>query len=319
MASLGYDKKLRRYRVRWRATDRKTHYVFAGSRVFHEKSQAVRFYGEIEAQERLVRSGQVVPGESIDLVAQNFYRHIKRHTKRTQQHYKMVMDLFLQSMPKSIIRIHQIESSHIREYIYKRRDMGRINRTLNAHLTVIKAFCRFYSDSFNIANPASKVNMLVEDPPNNRFLTRAEYEKVLRVAHPLAKDRVIFLANTGLRASEFASLKPDLLFGNSIAITGKGRRRRVVPLNKTARSVLPTLKLGSRKALLQQFNLLSKKANIPAFGPNAFRHFFCTQLLLKNVPIAKVAKIMGNSIRVIQKNYAHILTSDISNVTDVLD
>lgn len=319
MASLGYVKELRRWRVRWRATDRKTHYVFSGSRVFHEKSQAVRFYGEIEAQERLVRSGQVVPGESIDLVVQNFYKHIKRHTRRTQQHYRMVMDLFLKSIPKSIVRIHQIETAHIQEYLYGRRDLGRINRTLNAHLTVIKAFCRFYSERFNIVNPASKVNMLIEDPPNNRFLTRSEYQKVLDLANPIAKDRIIFLVNTGLRASEFASLKPDALFGNSITITGKGRRRRTIPLNKSARSVLSTLELGSRKALLQQFVKLAQKAKIPSFGPNALRHYFGTQLLLKGVPAAKVAKLMGNSVRVIEKHYAHILTADIANTTEVLD
>jgi len=65
MASLGYVKELRRWRVRWRAKKRGKPYIFAGSRVFLEKSQAVKFYAEIEAQERLVRSGQVSSSESI--------------------------------------------------------------------------------------------------------------------------------------------------------------------------------------------------------------------------------------------------------------
>lgn len=321
MASLGYVKALRRWRVRWRATDRKTHYVFAGSKVFHEKSQAVKFYAEIEAQEKLIRSGQVVPTESLDQVIQNFFRHIKRHTPRTQQHYKMVMNLFVRSLPKSIARIHQVQSHHIQEYIYRRRDTGVINRTLNAHLTVIKAFCRFYSEKFKINNPASIVKLLTEDPPDNRFLTKAEYQKILDIAPPLAKNRIIFLANTGLRASEFSSLTADCVNpqATTITVTGKGRKRRTIPLNKTVKSVLPWVKLASRKALYLQFSLLAKRAGIQSFGPNALRHYFGTQLLLKGVPAAKVAKLMGNSVRVIEKHYAHILIADIANATDVLD
>jgi len=321
MASLGYVKALRRWRVRWRATDRKTHYVFAGSRVFLEKSQAVNFYAEIEAQEKLVRSGQVVPSESIDVVVQNFYKHIKRHTPRTQDHYRMVIRLFTESLHKSVIRIHQITHGHIQEYIYRHnyKDKRVKNRTLNAHLTVIKAFCRFYSEQFNIANPATKVKMLTEDPPDNRFITKAEYQKLLDVAPPLAKNRIIFLANTGLRASEFASLMPNSLYGRSITIIGKGRRRRTIPLNKSVQAILPHVQLGSRKALIQQFSKLAQKADIPSFGPNALRHYFGTQLLLNGVPIAKVAKLMGNSVRVIEKHYAHILTADVADATNVLD
>lgn len=321
MASLGYVKALRRWRVRWRATDRKTHYVFQGSRVFHEKASAVKFYAEIESQERLVRSGQVVPSESLAIIVENFMRHIKRHTQRTQQHYTMVIRLFVNSLPKSVIRIHQITSAHIQDYIYKRRDLGVINRTLNAHLTVVKAFCRFYSQRFGIVNPASDVKLLHEDPPNNRFLTKQEYQKLLDIAPPLAKNRIIFLAMTGLRASEFSQLSPNCISPQATAVTiiGKGRRKRTIPLNKTAKSVLSDVKPASRKALYLQFCLLAQKANIPKFGPHALRHYCATQLLLKGVATATVSKIMGVSVRVIEKHYSHILTADINNATDVLD
>ncbi|MBN1807161.1 MAG: tyrosine-type recombinase/integrase [Sedimentisphaerales bacterium] len=332
MASLRFIKSRKRWQVRWRAKGRGSSYIFEGSRVFLEKSQAVGFYADIENQERLVRSGKVTPGETISSALEKFRKHIKRHTSRTQQHYLMVTQLFVRSMPKSIIRIHQIESAHIQEYLYQRRDLGAKNRTLNAHLTVIKAFCRFYSDQFNIANPASKVKLLKEDPPDSRFLTKEEYQKLLNIAPDLAKNRIIFLANTGLRASEFAALTFTGLrasgyatktlvnaYTKSITITGKGRRRRTVPLNKSARQVLPFIQPASRKALFFQLSKLAKKLGLPSFGPNALRHYFGTQLLLNGIPAAKVAKLMGNSVRVIEKHYAHILTADIANATEVLD
>lgn len=321
MANLRFVKDRKRWRVRWRAKARGNPYIFAGSKVFREKYQAVKFYGEIEEQEKLVRSGQVVPSETIELVVQNFFRHIKRHTPRTQQHYKMVINLFVRSLPGTVARIQLLQSHHIQEYIYRLRDKGVKNRTINAHLTPIKAFCRVYSERFGIVNPASKVKLLTEDPPDNRFITEQEYQKILEIAHPLAKNRIIFLANTGLRASEFSSLTADCVNpqATAITVTGKGRRRRTIPLNRSARAVLPNLRPASRKALYFQFRLLSQKAEIPVFGPNALRHYFGTQLLLKGVPASKVAKLMGNSVRVIEKHYAHILTADIAHTTDVLD
>lgn len=321
MASLGYAKLQKRWRVRWRATDRKTHYVFQGSRVFHEKSLAVKFYADIEAQERLVRSGSVVPGESLNNVVDNYLRHIKKHTHRTQQHYRMVVKCFLESLPKSVIRIHQIEVGHIQEYLYRLRDKGLINRTLNAHLTPIKALCRFVSERFGIPNVAAKIKLLTEDPPNSRFLTSEEYHKLLALASPIAKHRLIFLAMTGLRASEFSQLSPNCISpqATTITIIGKGRRTRTVPLNKTAKAILPFVKTASTNALYLQFSRLAKRAGIEKFGPHALRHYCATQLLLNNVPAALVSKIMGVSVRVIEKHYAHILTADIANATDVLD
>lgn len=321
MASLGYAKLLKRWRVRWRATDRKTHYVFEGSKVFHEKALAVKFYAEIEAQERLVRSGQVVPSESLSVVVNNYLRHIKKHTQRTQLHYQMVIARFLESLPKSVIRLHQLEVGHIQEYLYQLRDRGVINRTINAHLTPIKSLCRYISERFDIPNVTSKIKLLKEDPPKSRFLTKDEYHKILTLATPLAKHRLIFLAHTGLRATEFSQLSPNCISpqATTITIIGKGRRTRTVPLNKTVKSVLPYVKPTSQNALYRQFSRLAKMAGIEKFGPHALRHYCATQLLINGIPAALVSKIMGVSVRIIEKHYAHILTADIANVTDVLD
>ena len=322
MASLGYVKELRRWRVRWRAKKRGKPYIFAGSRVFLEKSQAVKFYAEIEAQERLVRSGQVSSSESILTVVENFSRYCKRHTPRTQQHYAMVMARFIDSLPKSLLRIQQIEPIHIQEYLYRLRDTGSINRTLNAHLTAIKAFCRFYSARYKINNPAAEVKPLVEDPPDSRFLTPDEYDKIMQAAPPLAKDRLTFLAHTGLRATEFESLKPSSVSPDltMLTVTGKGRKKRTIPLNKTAREILPRLSPASPNALWLQCNRITKRIDIPQFGPHAFRHWFATQMILKGVPIAKVSKILGHSsIRTTERIYSHILPDDLANATDVLD
>ena len=287
-----------------------------------EKAQAVGFYAEIEKQERLVRSGEVAASESIETAYGSFSRHIKRHTIRTQGHYRMVLARFLDSLPKSIVRIQQVEAAHIQEYLYQLRDDGNINRTLNAHLTAIKSFCRFYASRHKIANPASEVKPLVEEPPNARFLSPDEFEAIMTIASPLARDRLMFLAHTGLRATEFYELRPAAISADvtTLTITGKGRKRRSIPLNKTAREILPRIKPARPNALLLQCYRIATKAEIPQFGPHAMRHWFATQLLIRGVQIAFVSKLLGHaSIRTTERAYSHILPSDLANATDVLD
>ena len=226
------------------------------------------------------------------------------------------------ALPKNIIRIQQIEPAHIQEYLYRLRDAGRKNRTLNCHLTAIKSFCRYYSERYQIDNPASKIKFLKEDPPQSRFLKPEEYQKILDLAPPLVRDRIMFLANTGLRASEFSSLAADNLDpqATSITITGKGRHKRTIPLNRTARSILPRIEPATPNALYLQFSRLAKKLQLPKFGPHSCRHYFATQLLLKGVPIIIVSKLLGHaSIRTTERCYAHILEADLAKATCVLD
>jgi len=319
MATLSYVKDRRKWRVRYRATN-PAGSVFAGSRIFLEKGQAVKFYGEILSQEKMWRSGNISPAESVATAVEAFFSHCKRHTPRTQVHYRMVIERFLKNLPGDYIRLQQIEPSTIQDYLYRLKDSGVLNRTCNAHLTAIKSFCRHFSQRLNIANPAARVNMLEEDPPKARFITPSEFSILLSVADTTAKNRILFLANTGLRASEFASLTPACFTSDSVTVTGKGRKRRTIPLNRTARSVLPALKLGSPNALYLQLSRLALKAGLLPLGPHSLRHYFATQLLLAGVPIIKVSKLLGHrSIRTTEGCYSHILDSDLKGITAVLD
>jgi len=259
MATLGYIKDRKRWRVRWRAKCRGNPHVFAGSKVFLEKAQAVRFYADIENQERLWRSGEVNVNESVFEIKDLFLKHCKKFTQRTQGHYAFVINRFVTSLPDNVLRVQQIDPGHIREYLYtikNKKGKDAKNRTRNAHLTAIKSFCRWCSSQYKLPNPANSIQLLTEEPPNSRFLTPEELKKVLAVADEVAKNRILFLANTGLRASEFASLSIDSVCSqaHTITITGKGRRRRTIPLNSVCLRILPHLQVCSPNALYLQFS-----------------------------------------------------------------
>lgn len=326
MANIRYLKDRGRWWVRWRATNRKSGQVFAGSQVFLEKAQAVRHYAEMEAQEKLWRDGQIETVDSIAEVAKDFENHCKQHTLGTQKLYKLVLGGFLHNLPKTVLRIQQLDMKHIQEYLYRLRDSGDINRTINCHLTAIKSFCRYFSDRYNLPNPATKIPMMKEDPPDVRFITAGEYSQLLAAAKTdLWRDRIIFLAHTGLRASEFCTLiRSGSLSQSASAVTvvGKGRRRRTIPLNQHCREVVSRpyiYKPVGRMRLYMGLAKIAKRAKIPTLGPHALRHYCATQMLLRGVPIAKVAEVLGHSIRVCENTYKHFIPQDLQGTTDVLD
>ncbi len=326
MASMSWVKDQKRWRVRWRATNRITHRVFAGSQVFLEKPEALRCLMEVEAQERQWRNGQIDTLDSLAEAAKDFESHCKQHTLRTQGLYRSVLGRFLESLPGSVLRIQQLDAKHIQEYLYRLRDASNVNRTLNGHLTVVKSFCRYYSERYGLPNPAARVRMLKEDPAEIRFISTEEYHKLLAATtSPIWQDRIRFLANTGLRISEFCSLvrngrlSPGMA---AVSVIGKGRRKRTVPLNKTCREVLrrPNIyRPVGRSRVYMHLVKLAKRAGIERLGPHSLRHYCATQMLLKGVPIAKVAEVLGHSIRVCEAAYKHIIPKDLEGTTDVLD
>jgi integrase len=88
--------------------------------------------------------------------------------------------------------IKQLTRWHIDHYI-DRLLLRAKNRTANAHLTVLKSFCRWLSKSCNVPNVAVDIPMLREDPPKQRVLTHEEYLKVLTVCTDGEADIIRFL------------------------------------------------------------------------------------------------------------------------------
>jgi len=321
MACLSFDKKRKRWRVFWQVR-RGSAKIFSGSKSFFEKSQAVKHYAKMEEREVSCRAGVSVSQVSVSQAKDDFYRYIKKHTPRTQEGYVADLNRFCERL--LTLPVEGITANHIQDFIYRLRDRNLKNRTINNHLIAVKAFCRFCSERYGIPNVAGKVSLLKEEPSKTRFLTDSEYQAILKVATPLAADRFRFIACTGLRASEFQSLTSDCVRGATLTITGKGRKRRHIPLNPTCLEILKrhsdlTHFRVSRSVFYHQAAKYAKKAKIPCCGPHSFRHYFATQLLLKGVPIKKVSILLGHkSVQTTEKTYAHILPADLQGATDCL-
>lgn len=344
MATARYNQKLKRWQVRWHITCPYTKDVICGSKLLPAgctKYDADQIAAEKNALAKSIKLGSMPARDTLVKARLAWLRHNKQHTARTQDLYRRTIEKFFASLPPDVRRIGQLQPSHVIKYI---QGIDATAATKNRHLSTIKSFCSWLSQTYNIANSAVSVKKQKEDPPRVRFLTIAEYKAVLKIASADYRRRIEFIANTGLRASEFAQLTWRCVSAdsNSITITGKGRKRRTIPLNQTCRKILAALKTPqikndapiflskslkkseqkkpcSRKALLQMCNKLAAAAGIENFGPHALRHFFITQLSLAGVPVKMVSVLVGHaSIKTTEKIYTHILPRDLRGLTDCL-
>lgn len=166
------------------------------------------------------------------------YNH--RHTERTQGHYRAVIQRFVDSL--DIVYINELQHRLIQHYI-DQLIATRKNRTGNSHLTALRSFCRWLSKTYDVPNHTAKIENLKEDPSDARFLTPQQYERVLGVVNGSVRDVVVFLAHTGLRATEFCGLTWDDINDSTLIVRkGKGRKGRTVPLNETCKQILDQLK-----------------------------------------------------------------------------
>lgn len=256
----------------------------------------------------------------------------RRYKSRTQIHYRMVIERFAIFAP---IYAADLKAEHIECYIEHILEKY-INRTANAHLTALKSFCRWLTEYYDVPNPCLKIKMLDEDPPKVRVLDDQEYQKVLAVCKPKERDVILFLAHTGLRSSEFqqltwSNISHDRYF---IKLFGKGRRYRLIPLNKTCQIILNNVSrkpnsttidfiksYESRDSLYRLCKKLARHAGIPRFGPHALRHHFATALYRKGVPVQFISACLGHAdTRTTEKIYVHLWPpKDLLGVTDILD
>lgn len=256
---------------------------------------------------------------SLKKAIQRFLRYSQRFSDNTKRQYRDVLWQFCDAMPDFV---EQITPEHIDRFVM---GLKMLNSSKNTRLIPIRSFFRYLEDYLGLPNPAKKVKDLKKYPSRQRVITEIEYGKLLKVCKPKERAVIKFLANTGLRASEFGDLtsqciSPDRQY---MTVIGKGQKRRTVPLNQTCRECLPIIfskSYASRNSLYRLCLSLSKRANLPVFGPHAFRHYFITELIKRGVPIAIVSKIAGHSSPVITMSvYVHLLVPDFVGATDCLD
>ena len=206
-------------------------------------------------------------------------------------------------------------------------------QTYNTYLIILRGFASWRQKKHGTPSPVHDIPFLRPDPPRQRALTQDEVDLYKNILKGMDRDILLFLCNTGLRKTEFRNLRWRDIDTNMtyVAVSGKGRKRRIVPLNNVCREVLSRYKRYDEEYLQisQQYPSVegpswllkryARKLKIPDAGCHAARHYFATQMIRRGVSIYKLSKILGHSsVTTTERIYVRLAPVDLLGVTDVL-
>ena len=256
---------------------------------------------------------------SVNEAVQEWLISIQGLAESTKEYYTRTIQEFIIDLPKK--HISQITSTDLHNYLIKFRWSHKASTT-NTHLWALKAFFSFLSDNYGIQNVSQPIKKFKEELPYRPFINSEQYRKILESATQEESDIIKMLANTGMRRSELAGLKPENISPNlsSIRIQGKGGKVRTIPCNQTVREILSRYINfpRNRKSIYNYCKIAGNKVHI-SLSPHTLRRYFATSLLNKGVSLLIISRLLGHSSVRTTEIYLHLDSSYLQGVTDCLD
>lgn len=177
-----------------------------------------------------------------------------------------------------------------------------------------------------------------------QWLDRHSQHALLRKVEAGKNQRDItiikLLLNTGLRVSELCDLmwsdvKITTRKGNLTVRSGKGVKRREIPLNKDARDVLEQfgykkhqgeqhpLFFGQRgpmtpRGVENMFRKYVAHTELDSVTPHTLRHSFCKNLIDAGVSLEKVAMLAGHEKLETTRRYCFPSAHDLENAVELI-
>lgn len=239
------------------------------------------------------------------------------------------------------IRVSQVTSDCVEAYKVARR-AGRIGRpakdaTLRRELVILKAALAWCANrKRGLLDPAllPEFDMPKDGPPRDRWL-RVEELQVLFLAAAQLRDgsrlsrveRFLWLAlETAGRSEALRQLTWDRVdFETGVIDLNKPghvtttKRRAVVPISDALRPVLEhaaservnNLVMDSEKPIRFAVKRLADSAGVPDVTPNVLRHTAATHMARRGEPLWMIAKVLGNSLAMVEKVYAKHCPDDL--------
>ena len=257
---------------------------------------------------------------------------LERASPRTVEAYRRDVEGFLDFLsghlggPVSLLDLSALGTTDFRSYLAARKRDGLAASSLARALSSVRAFFRYLSAenlATNSAIHALKAPRVPRRLPRPLSIESAasllnQADADARDAWVGARDKALFtlIYGTGLRISEALSLKPGDVAGETLTITGKGGKPRVVPLMAVVRDsleaylrVLPFAReddaplfrgarggaLSPRLAQLAMEKLRLKLGLPESATPHALRHSFATHLLESGADLRTIQDLLGHA------------------------
>ncbi len=231
----------------------------------------------------------------------------------------------------------------VKTYIKGLEERGYKPSTINRKLSAIRGFFKWAMEEGILQrDPTKGVRGPRQVRRGLRSLSRAELNKLIeeaeRKGNKLHEAVVVFLANTGLRASELVRLRmEDLEIGQGrgvVRIREKPGTFRKVPLNAEARRVLreylaerpagwDEVFVGQRGPLSKSgvyrlVKRLAERAGLKGVSPHTLRHTFGKMLVDAGVSLDRVAILLGHKSMEATRIYATPSEEDLEEAVERL-
>ncbi len=219
-----------------------------------------------------------------------------------------------------------------RRYVAARRKDGVGDGTIWSELTFLRAALRWHD-----RNTPAVVELPSKPPPQDKYLTRPEYERLLELADtPHIRLFIILALSTAGRMTAILELTWDQIdFQRELIRLGDGTKRRkgraTVPMTPRAKEALlaayeartcnyvieygggPVQKV--RKALAR----VAGKAELPWVSPHVFRHSAAVWMAENGSTMPEIARYLGHSdSRITEKTYAKFSPSYLRKAAQAL-
>jgi Site-specific recombinase XerD len=245
-------------------------------------------------------------------------------------------------MEREGLLLETVSTGNCIDFIISRSDGGASGKTLARDIAALRSFFRFLIlEHQRKDNPADNLESPSREKKLPRVLSPEQTDTLLAaisIDTPFGlRDRALFelVYSCGLRVSEAVSLSVrDINFRDqSLVVTGKGRKERMVPFGSEARRWLELyladarpLLLGnrvsravfinnrggrlSRKGIWMRFQEIESRSGITA-RVHTLRHSFATHLLAGGADLRSVQDLLGHADVSTTQIYTHVEDDDL--------
>jgi len=239
-----------------------------------------------------------------------------------------------------------VTSIDLREYqSHLMKVRGLKTSTVNRRLSAIKSWLKYCKETNRVKEIPNfpKQNSLPKQAP--KALEKLEVARFLRALErenkPRDKALISLLLYAGLRVGEavitkLSDIEMSERKGKVVVRSGKGSKRRAVPLNSEAREMIrpwiekhpggewlfPGQKdhLTERAAqtIIKKYAFLGK-LDLAKMTPHVLRHTFATRLLRAGIDIVIVAELLGHAYLDTTRRYTQPGWSELERAVEIYD